>query len=64
VPNVVLPIIGVLDDAAILWLGSYVFTELCPPEVVEEHKKALAGNMNADSSKDDVIDAEATDTQE
>jgi len=26
--------------------------------------KALAGNMNADSSKDDVIDAEATDTQE
>ncbi|HCK65254.1 MAG TPA: hypothetical protein DIW23_08850 [Anaerolineae bacterium] len=59
-----LPIIGVVDDAALLWLGSYIFTELCPPEVVQEHMKALAGNMNADSSKDDVIDAEATDTQE
>ncbi|MBL8098165.1 MAG: hypothetical protein JNK81_03240 [Anaerolineales bacterium] len=59
-----LPIIGVVDDAALLWLGSYIFTELCPPEVVEEHKKALAANMSSDSSKDDVIDAEATDSQE
>lgn len=59
-----LPIIGAVDDAALLWLGSYIFTELCPPEVVQEHMKALAGNMNADSSKDDVIDAEATDSKE
>ena len=63
-PNFVLPFIGVLDDAAILWLGSYVFTELCPPEVVSEHVKALAGNMNADESKDDVVDAETTDVKE
>lgn len=59
-----LPVIGVVDDAALLWLGSYVFTELCPPEVVEEHKRALAGNMNPEANKDDVVDAETTDAQE
>lgn len=63
-PNIALPFIGVLDDAAILWLGSYVFTELCPPEVVAEHVKALAGNATIDSSKDDVVDAETTDVKE
>jgi uncharacterized membrane protein YkvA (DUF1232 family) len=59
-PNVVLPFVGMLDDAAILWLGSYIFTELCPPEVVAEHMKALAGNMDV-NSQDEVVDAEATD---
>ncbi|NJN80261.1 MAG: DUF1232 domain-containing protein [Anaerolineales bacterium] len=59
-----LPVIGVVDDAALLWLGSYIFTELCPPEVVAEHMQALAGNMKSESSKDDVVDAEATDVQE
>lgn len=58
------PIIGAVDDAALLWLGSYIFTELCPPEVVQEHMKALAGNMNSDSSNDDVVDAETTDVKE
>lgn len=59
-----LPIIGVVDDAAILWLGSYVFTELCPPEVVQEHMKALAGNASVDSSNDNVVDAETSDVKE
>ena len=59
-----LPIIGVVDDAAILWLGSYIFTELCPPEVVAEHMKALAGNTTANTSQDNVVDAEATDVNE
>jgi uncharacterized membrane protein YkvA (DUF1232 family) len=59
-PNVVLPFVGMLDDAAILWLGSYVFTELCPPAVVAEHMKAIAGNMDV-NSQDEVVDAETTD---
>lgn len=63
-PNIALPVIGVLDDAAILWLGSYVFTELCPPEVVAEHTKALSGNMNSSETQDDVVDAETTDVKE
>ncbi|MBK8782686.1 MAG: DUF1232 domain-containing protein [Anaerolineales bacterium] len=63
-PNIALPVIGVLDDAAILWLGSYVFTELCPPEVVEEHTKALSGNMTSGDTQDEVVDAETTDVKE
>ncbi|HMZ09030.1 MAG TPA: YkvA family protein [Anaerolineales bacterium] len=57
-----LPIIGAVDDAALLWLGSYIFTELCPPEVVAEHMKALAGKPTP--SSDDVVDAEATEIKD
>ncbi len=63
VPNIALPVIGMLDDAAILWLGSYVFTELCPPEVVAEHMKALSGNMEI-NAQDEIVDAETTDIKE
>ncbi len=59
-----LPIIGAVDDAALLWLGSYIFTELCPPEVVQEHMKALAGNATVDSSNENVVDAETTNVKE
>ncbi len=55
-----IPVIGVVDDAAVLWLSSYIFTELCPPNVVEEHRKALASNIESGESED-VVDAEATD---
>jgi uncharacterized membrane protein YkvA (DUF1232 family) len=59
-----LPIIGVVDDAALLWLGSYIFTEFCPPDVVEEHMKALAGNMKPGDANDDVVDGETTEVKE
>jgi uncharacterized membrane protein YkvA (DUF1232 family) len=58
---IMFPIIGAVDDVALLALGSYIFTELCPLEVVQEHLKALAGNATVDPSKDDVVDAETTD---
>lgn len=61
---VMIPIIGVVDDAALLWLGSYVFTELCPPNVVAEHMKSLSSNMDSDDAQDDVVDAETTDVKE
>jgi uncharacterized membrane protein YkvA (DUF1232 family) len=32
---------GPIDDAIVLWLGSQLFVELCPPEVVREHMNAL-----------------------
>jgi uncharacterized membrane protein YkvA (DUF1232 family) len=60
---IMFPIIGAVDDAALLWLGSYVFTELCPPAVVAEHMKELAGNMEV-SAQDEVVDAETTDIKE
>ena len=62
-PNVVLPFIGVLDDAAVLWLGSYAFTQFSPPEVVEEHMRALNG-VPESSSSGDVVDAESTEIKE
>ena len=56
---IALPIIGVLDDAAILWIGSTLFVELCPPNVVKEHQEELTSNM--DDSSGEVVDADATD---
>jgi uncharacterized membrane protein YkvA (DUF1232 family) len=58
-----IPVIGVVDDAALLWLGSYIFTELCPPEVVAEHMKELAGNMQV-NPRDEIVDAETTDVSD
>src|SRR4030042_1034845 len=33
--------IGPIDDVAVVWLGAYLFVELCPPDVVQEHLEAL-----------------------
>ncbi len=41
VPGLALPVIGALDDAAVLWLGTSLFMALCPDDVVDEHKQAL-----------------------
>ncbi len=30
-----------IDDAAVIWLGSVLFVELCPADVVQEHRDAL-----------------------
>jgi hypothetical protein len=30
-----------IDDAAVIWLGSVLFVELCPAQVVQEHRDAL-----------------------
>lgn len=32
---------GPIDDAAVLWLGGFLFVELCPPEVVQEHVRDM-----------------------
>jgi len=59
-PGIAFPIIGALDDAAILWIGSTLFVELCPDDVVKEHMRVLDSNLG-DSSSGEVVDAEATD---
>jgi hypothetical protein len=41
-------VIGPLDDAAVIWLGSYLFVELCPPAVVSEHMRALTSVVDAE----------------
>jgi len=32
---------GPFDDAAIIWFGLYLFIELCPQEIVDEHRREL-----------------------
>jgi len=48
-----------LDDALVIWLGATLFVELCPPDVVEEHRRALTGAAGAKGARgEEVIDAE------
>jgi len=54
-----IPGLAAMDDAAILWFGSSLFVELCPPNVVNEHMQAL--NNNLEDGSDDIVDAESTD---
>lgn len=67
-----LPIIGAVDDIAVLWMASYFFLEMCPVDVVKEHVKKLIStneaveevmNTAADPKEDDVVDGEATDVK-
>ncbi len=67
-----LPIIGAVDDIAVLWMASYFFLEMCPVDVVKEHVKQLIStneaveevmNTTAAPKEDDVVDGEATDVK-
>lgn len=39
---------GPLDDAAVIWLGAYLFVELCPQDVVQEHMRALTSVIDGE----------------
>ena len=41
IPGAIIPVIGALDDAVVIWLGTTLFVTLCPEEVVREHTQAL-----------------------
>jgi uncharacterized membrane protein YkvA (DUF1232 family) len=56
-----IPGLSALDDIAIVSLGNYLFVELCPPEVVQEHMKSLTSNLDTGPAADEVVDAESTD---
>ncbi len=56
---------GPLDDAGIFGLTVYMFVELCPPDVVEEHRQTIRRSVNATWSQgesrsvdEDVVDGE------
>ncbi len=63
IPDIALPVIGELDDAAILWLTNYLFIELCPPEIVQEHVRAITA-ARAKAPEDDVVDAESVEIKD
>ena len=52
-----------VDDALIIWLGTYLFVELCPDDLVIEHmnillKKLPAGQTANQSDEPGVVDGE------
>ncbi|MFN2302553.1 MAG: hypothetical protein ACK2TV_02355 [Anaerolineales bacterium] len=51
-----------IDDGLVLWLGATLFIELCPNDVVDEHRKALnqttVQSVDMGKSSSEVIDAE------
>lgn len=57
-----IPGIDALDDAAVIWIGSTLFVELCPQDVVQEHMSALSSHMVDDSG--DIVDADTTDVND
>jgi uncharacterized membrane protein YkvA (DUF1232 family) len=70
VPTDLFPI-NPIDDAMIIWLGTYLFVELCPPDVVQEHMTNLQPILGASTpvpgapniqkpsnTQDEIIDAE------
>jgi len=63
IPDIALPVLGELDDAAVLWLTNYLFVELCPPAVVLEHVRALTAAVSR-SLDEDVVDADSVEIKE
>ncbi len=66
-PGVALPVIGVLDDAVVLWLGATLFVSLCPEEVVKEHTDALQSvvtgtwrDVSGQEGRDQIIESNAS----
>ena len=56
-----IPGLDAVDDLAVLWLGTTLFIELCPPEVVAELSGELTQNAKPGDTGGDVIDADVTD---
>lgn len=60
--DIALPVIGELDDAAVLWITNYLFIEFCPPAVVQEHVQNLTSkpsNMDIVDRNEDIVDADS-----
>ena len=55
-----------IDDIGVIVLGSYMFIEMCPPDVVAEHREQLESTLSAavrdpeelEIDEEDIIDAE------
>ncbi len=56
---------GPFDDAAVLWLGTSLFVELCPAQVVQEHLEGIrrAPQVSWETSPaGEVVDAQFRET--
>lgn len=60
-----------VDDALVIWIGTTLFVELCPPNVVQEHLQSLnpspiAGQRQGTASsaqEGEIVDGEFFDTE-
>ena len=57
---------GPIDDAVIVWLGTYMFVELCPPDVVQEHTEELDQVVPGEwhDSQDSIVEEENKEVDE
>ncbi len=58
IPDFLLPVIGEVDDAAVLYLTNALFIELCPKNVVRGHVHALTADDDDDKTGE-VVDADS-----
>ena len=54
-------IIPVVDDVGVVWLFTYMFIELCPQDIVEEHRAAIQTTVNAAWKEEDEIEIKEED---
>jgi hypothetical protein len=59
----------IVDDALIMWLGTYLFVELVPDAIVDEHMRALQKKLTpaappAAPEEPPIVDAEFRDVDE
>ena len=45
---------GPIDDSVVIGVGVYLFIELCPTDIVEEHRAALRGQISPPAGGDTV----------
>lgn len=68
IPGAVIPFIGALDDAVVIWLGTTLFVTLCPDDVVQEHTNALqkvvTGTWRDATQQDEVVEIIETEASE
>lgn len=57
----VLPLLGQLDDIAVLFAGVAIFIEMCPRDIVEEHRAALL--REATGARTSVREGETVDAE-
>ncbi len=54
-----------VDDAVVIGVGIYLFIELCPPHIVQEHREALnetiPGEWKDVESEGDIIESDFRD---
>ncbi len=54
IPEGLLLFVGAIDDIALLFFGTKLFIGMCPPDVVEEHRRALGAGR--EFTDDEYVD--------